>query len=132
MDYIGAPPHAWFLCLQYITFLLNLMYSPQLKCTPLFALTGSTNDISMLLYIYFWQPVYSRHEESTGFSSESRESCGHFVGFAEHVGHTMTFKVPADNFQKVLFCSVICSAMEKIQLQILFMTNKCWNLVKTI
>jgi len=34
MDHVGAPPHAWLLCLQYVTFLLNSMYSPQLKCTP--------------------------------------------------------------------------------------------------
>jgi len=52
MDHVGALPHAWFLCLQYVTFVFNSMYLPQLKCTPLFALTGSTNDINMLLYFY--------------------------------------------------------------------------------
>jgi len=70
---------------------------------PLFALTGSTNDISMLSYFYFWQPVYFRHGESTIFLSESKESHGHFVGFAEHVSHAMTFKVLTDDSQKVLF-----------------------------
>jgi len=34
MDCVGAPPHAWFLCLQYDTFLLNLTYSPQLSAPP--------------------------------------------------------------------------------------------------
>jgi len=34
MDRVGTPPHAWFLCLQYVTFPLNSTYSPQLKCTP--------------------------------------------------------------------------------------------------
>ena len=111
MDCVGAPPHAWFLYLQYVTFLLNSMYSPQLKCTPLFALTGSTNDISMLLYFYFWQPVYFRHGESTIFPSGSKESRGCFVGIAENVGHAMTFKVLANNSQKVLFRSAICSAI---------------------
>ncbi len=112
MDHIGAPPHAWFLCLQYITFLLNLTYSPQLKCTLLFALTGSTNDISMLLYFSFWQPVYFKHGESAGFPSESKESCSCFVGFAEHVSHAMTFKVLADDSQKVLFHSAIRSGTQ--------------------
>jgi len=79
---------------------------------PLFALTGSTNDISMMLYFYFWQPVYFRHGESTTFPSESKESCGHFVGFAEHVGHAMTFKVLADDSQQVPFHSAICSAID--------------------
>ena len=80
-------------------------------CTPLFALTGSTNDISMLLYFYFWQPVYFWHGESTVFPSESKERRGHFVGIAEHVGHAMTFKVLANASQKVLFHSSICSAI---------------------
>ena len=79
---------------------------------PLFALTGSTNDISMLLYFYFWQPVYFRHGESVEFPSDSKESHGHFVGFAEHVGHAMTFKVLADDSQKILFHSGIHSALE--------------------
>ena len=112
MDCVGAPPHTWFLCLQYVTFLLNSTYSAQLKSTPLTALTGSTNDISMLLYFYFWQPVYFRHGESVAFPSESKESHGHFVGFAEHVGHAMTFKVLSSESQKVLFRSGIRSALE--------------------
>jgi len=112
MDRVGAPPHTWFLCLQYVTFLLNSTFSAQLKCTPLFALTGSTNDISMMLYFYFWQPVYFKHGESTGFPSESKESRGHFVGFAENVGHVMTFKVLTDDTQKVLYRSAIRSAIE--------------------
>ncbi len=112
MDHVGALPHAWFLCLQYIAFLLNSMYSPQIKSIPLYALTGSTNDISMLLYFYFWQPIYFRHGGSTVFPSESKESCGYIVGFAEHIRHSMTFKVLADDSQKVLFHSAIFSAIK--------------------
>jgi len=59
--------------------LLNLMFLPHLKYTPLFSLTGSTNDISMLLYFYLWQPVYFRLGESDGFPSESKESYGHLL-----------------------------------------------------
>jgi len=33
MDRIGTLAHAWFLCLQYITFLLNSTYLPQIKGT---------------------------------------------------------------------------------------------------
>ncbi len=110
MDCVGAMPHAWFLCLQYVTFFLNLTCSPQIKSTPLFALTSSTNDISMLLYFYFWQPVYFRNGESGSFPSESKVSHSHFVGLANHVGHAMTFKVLADDFQKVSvpFCHPLC------------------------
>jgi len=65
----------------------------------------------MLLYFYFWQPVYFRHGESTVFPSESKESHGHFVGITEHVGHATTFKVLANNSQKVLFHSAICTVI---------------------
>jgi len=58
MDCVGTPASTWFLCLQYVTSILNFTYSEKIKCTPLFALTGSTNDISMLLYFRFWEPVY--------------------------------------------------------------------------
>jgi len=42
----------------------------------------------------------------------SPKSHGHFVGFAEHVGHAMTFKILVDDSQRVLFCSSICTAIE--------------------
>jgi len=108
----GAPPEAWFLCLKYVTTLLNFMYSSLLKCTPIFVLTRSTNNISMILYFYFWQPVYYCNGEKPDFPSESRESQGCFVGFVEHVGHAMTFKVLADDSQKVLYHSNIHSTLE--------------------
>jgi len=66
----------------------------------------------MPLYFYFWQPVYFRYGESTTFLFESKDSHGCFDGFPKHVGHAMTFKVLADNSQKVFFCSAICSAIE--------------------
>jgi len=111
MDRISAPANTWFLCLQYVTSVLNFTYSEKIKCTPLFALMGSTNDISMLLYFCFWEPVYFCTGEKPIFPSESRESRGRFVGFAKHVGHAMTFKVLNDETQKVLCCSNICSAL---------------------
>jgi len=72
---------------------------------------NSLKTSPVTLQIYFWQPVYFRHGESTVFPSESKESRGHFVGIAEHVGHAMTFKVLADDLQKVLFHSAIRSTL---------------------
>jgi len=74
MDHVGAPTNTWFLCLQYVTSVLNFTYLEKIKCTPLFALMGSTNDISMLLYFRFWEPVYFRTGEKPIFPSELRES----------------------------------------------------------
>ena len=36
MDRVSAPANTWFLCLQYVTSILNFMYSEKIKCTPLF------------------------------------------------------------------------------------------------
>ena len=53
MDHIGAPPHAWFLCLQYITFLLNSTYSPQLKCTPSLPLL-----VPLMILVCFYTSIF--------------------------------------------------------------------------
>jgi len=111
MDRISTPANTWFVCLQYVTSVLNFTYSEKIKCTPLFAFMGSTNDISMLLYFHFWEPIYFQTGEKPTFPSESHESRGQFVGFAEHVGHAMTFKVLTNETQKVLCRSNVHSAL---------------------
>jgi len=65
-----GPMFGWLLAdvIKQMTVLLNSMYAPQIKCTPLLALTSSTNDISMLLYFYFWQLIYFRQGESDWLS----------------------------------------------------------------
>ena len=77
--------------------------------TPMQMLTGSTSDISILLQFRFYQPVYFSHPESK-IPSNSTELKGRFVGFADHVGDTMTFKVLCEDTTKVLFRSNVRSA----------------------
>lgn len=101
LDRTSAPPHVWFLCLEYVCFLLNHTYCQSIKAIPMQCLTGSTPDISPLLRFYFWQPVLYMVDDSH-FPSESREERGHFVGIAENVGHSMTFKILSDKTQKVI------------------------------
>jgi len=86
MDHTSAPANTWFLCLQYVASILNFTYSEKIKCTPLFALMGSTNDISMLLYFHFWEPIYFWTGEKPIFPSESCESCSRFVSFPNMSG----------------------------------------------
>ena len=59
---------------------------------PLFALTGITPDISIILLFTFYQPVfYATYDQN--FSSESEERTGYWVAFGEHCGDAMTHKL---------------------------------------
>ena len=61
MDRSGAPPAAWFLCLVYIRFCLNHCIDPNLgdgTKSPLMMANFVQNDISQLIFFFFWQPVY--------------------------------------------------------------------------
>ena len=49
----------------------------------------------------FWQKVLYR-DVDLAFPSESREKSGRFVGFADNVGHAMTFLVLTDDTRKVI------------------------------
>ena len=92
MNRSGAPANSWLLCLIYVCYLLN-----HIPCTaldhkiPLFALTGITPDISILLLFTFYQPVfYVTYDQN--FLSDTKERAGYWVGFGKHCGDAMTHK----------------------------------------
>jgi hypothetical protein len=58
LDRTGAPAYCWFLCLMYVCVILNNTYAPSICATPLRMVTGTTNDISQLVYFSFYKPVY--------------------------------------------------------------------------
>lgn len=95
MDRTGAPPIMWIHCLQYVAYILNRMSLPSLNYkVPLTMLDGQVPDISMIPIYTFWQPVYYlNYNSDTNPVTLTKESFGHFVGFAENVGHAFTFKV---------------------------------------
>ena len=64
-------------------------------------LNGSTPDISALLRFHFWQDVYYKLDDAD-FPSQSREEKGHFVGFSEHVGHALTYKILTIDTKKII------------------------------
>jgi hypothetical protein len=101
MDRTGAPPEMWLLCLMYVAFLLNHMWSDSVKNVPLTALTGTTVDISVLLRFSFWEKVYYKAIEP-GFPSDSTKEVGYVVGISEHVGHALCYKVYNPRTKKVL------------------------------
>ena len=110
MERSGAPAYTWLLALIYMCFVLNHTVLVVLSWhTPLERLTGTPPDISPLLRFYWRQPVYYKLDDSD-FPSDTREKRGHFVGIAEHVGHSMTYKIVTDDTKKVIHQSNVCLA----------------------
>ena len=66
MNKSGAPANSWLLCLIYVCYLLNHITCAALKGKiPLFALTGITPDISIILLFTFYQPVvYATYDQN--------------------------------------------------------------------
>ena len=108
MNYRAVPPEAWLLCLKWICAVMNMTAEKSLGWrTPLEVLTGQTTDISIALCFLFWDVVYvSRYKDSQYSgqpgSEQSSEVRGRFVGFADHVGHALTFLVLTDDTKKII------------------------------
>jgi hypothetical protein len=101
MDRTGSPAYTWLLALSYVCFILNFTASASLGFqTPMTRLTGSTSDSSIMLRFSWYEPILFNAEE-TAFPSETREISGRFVGFAETVGHGMTYKILSDHTRKI-------------------------------
>ena len=84
MNRSHIPANCWLLCLIYVCYLLNHISCAALDGKiPLFAITGITPDISIILLFTFYQPVfYATYDHH--FPSESEERVGYWVGFGEH------------------------------------------------
>ena len=111
----GAPPQAIFLILKYVCFIFNRTARKNLSWrTPCEALNGQTPDVSMMLHFRFWQRVYIKdyRKLGTGFPSRANEILCHFVGFAETVGHSMTFLVWNPATKKLLHRSSLRAATD--------------------
>ena len=73
---------------------------------PLFALSGITPDISIILLVTFYQPVfYATYDQN--FPSGSEERAGYWVGFGEHCGDAMTHKLLDHETQKIIYISAV-------------------------
>ena len=104
MDRTGTPAYLWLEALKYTCYLLNHTICLSLNAVPLQLLTGSTVDVSALLQFHWYQKVYCA-EDDYSFPSNSKEISARFVGFAETVGHSLTYKVLTDHTHKIIHCS---------------------------
>jgi hypothetical protein len=112
MDRTGSPAYTWLLALTYVCFILNFTASLALGFqTPMTRLTGSTSNSSIMLRFSWYEPVLFNASE-TAFPSDTREICGRFVGFAETVGHGMTYKILSNDTQKIFHRAEVCSALD--------------------
>ena len=99
----NIPGYAWLLLAQWVADVMNLTA----ECsrgyrTPLEALEGQTQDISILLMFLFWDKVTIKRHKDKDYSGmigsdKYHEISGRFVGFAHSVGHALTFKVLTDD-----------------------------------
>ena len=107
MNMSGALTNCWLLCLIYVCYLLNHIACAALDCKiPLFASTGITPDISIILLLTFYQPVfYATHDPH--FSSESEERAAYWVGFGEHCSDAITHKLLDHETQKIIYRSAV-------------------------
>ena len=79
---------------------------------PLQVLTGVTQDLSTLLRFSWCEKVHCREDE-TSFPSETAEASGCFVGFADNVGHMLTFAILTDDTNKIIYRSEVRSATDQ-------------------
>jgi hypothetical protein len=94
MNNSGAKPNEWLLVLQYVAFIWNRMARRSLGIvTPYERLNGYQPDISILYKYPYRCPVYYAQDDKKHFPSDTNEEKGHMVGFAEYVGHGMSFLV---------------------------------------
>ena len=97
--------------LALVLYLCVLPTQPHSLCSPndkipLFALTGITPDISIILLFTFYQPVfYATHDQH--FPSESEERAGYWVGLGEHCGDAMTHRLLDHETQKIIYRSAV-------------------------
>ena len=98
-------------CWLFMRYLCVLPSQPHSLCSsrckiPLFALTGITPDISIILLFTFYQPVfYATHDQH--FPSESEERAAYWVGFGEHCGDAMTHKLLDHETHKTIYGSAV-------------------------
>ena len=99
--------NCWLLYLIDVNYLLDHIACAALDGKiPLFALTGITPDIFIILLSTFYQPVfYATHAQQ--FLSESEERAAYWVGLGEHCCDAMTYKLLDTETQKIIYRSAV-------------------------
>jgi len=114
MNHTGSPACLWLLCLMYVVGLYNHTAHESLNWrTPLEVYHGSTPDISAYTQFHFYEPIYYALDDSS-FPSQSTEASGWWVGVADNVGDSLTYKVLTRDTHKIIHRSVVRSASDPL------------------
>ena len=109
LNFSNAPAYVWLLAFEYVCFVKNHTAHERLGWrTPCEWLLGYTPDITVLLCFVFWEPVYYAVNEAS-FPSTPDEALGRFVGIADCVGSSVSFKILTEDM-KVITRSVVRTA----------------------
>ena len=73
-------------------------------------LTGRSPGMNAIIHIDWYMLTYYQHEDNS-YPLEPTKQFGHFVGISEHIGHTLMYKLRTENSQKIIYRSMICSAI---------------------
>ena len=107
MNRSGAPANSWLICLIYVCYLLDhIACAVLVSKILLFALTGITPDISIILLFTFYQPVFYATCDQH-FPSENEERAGYWVGFGKHCGDAITHKLMNHETEKIIYRSAV-------------------------
>ena len=113
MNKMNLPGFMWLLTITYVAFVMNHTAVESLDWrTPIEVLTGNTPDISPILQFKFFEDVYYADLTASNTIGADDEKAGWFVGFAENVGHSMTYKVLCKESLMVLHKSCLRRATE--------------------
>jgi hypothetical protein len=113
LDRTGASDNLWFLAQNYLAHVHNLSANRQLNWkVPEQVSKGrkGTPDISHILMFYWLEPIL--YLDPVLKFPEATERPGYFVGFADNVGDTLTFKILKNDLVKVLHRNVVRSAAD--------------------
>ena len=114
VDHTGSLLYIWILTLIYVFFIFNYTNDSGINVITITKATGYTADISPLLRLRFWPPVYYKVYNSD-FLSHSTRKCGQWVDSTKHIGHAMTLMVLTDYNQKRFFWSLFWWGTNGIQ-----------------
>jgi hypothetical protein len=113
MNRFFVPAFCWLLALNYVVYVMNHTAVESLQWrTPIEVLTGQTPDISPILQYRFFEDVYYRNYYAPNTIGGDNERAAWFVGFAENVGHSMTYRVLSKETMELLSVSSLRRAAE--------------------
>ena len=113
MNRFFVPAFCWLLALNYVVYVMNHTAVESLQWrTPIEVLTGQTPDISPILQYRFFEDVYYRNYYAPNTVGGDNERAAWFVGFAENVGHSMTYRVLSKETMELLSVSSLRRAAE--------------------